>query len=209
MLLVGLGVAAVAWASGWPPFAQRDYIEVARGGIAERLTSGAASVLANDFDIENDRLTAVLVDDVEHGTLEFRSDGTFKYQHDGSKGDSDEFRYRAFDGTSYSRRTRVSIEIQEAPNQPPYVIGEVPDQQAVVGVEFRLELAGYFADPDEGDELRFIAGGLPSSNSLRIDPLTGVLSGTPIDGAEQAIQCRDHGGRQLRCVRAPDVQPFD
>ena len=77
--------STAAWASGWPPFAVRDSISVSRGGTADELTSGAKSVLDNDFDLERDRLTAVLVKDVKRGTLLLRDDGTFLYQHDGSK----------------------------------------------------------------------------------------------------------------------------
>ena len=180
LLLVMLGITADLWASGWPPFAIRDSAEVTRGGVVERLTTGADSVLENDLDIEGDELSAVLTDDVKHGSLELRGDGTFTYQHDGSNSDSDAFRYRAFDGTRYSRKARVTITIEDEPNSPPFVIGEVSDQEAIESVAYQLELAGNFNDLDEGDELRFSARGLPNSGSLRIDVTSGVLSGIPV-----------------------------
>lgn len=145
------------------------------------LSNGNLSVLDNDIDFEGDRMTAVLEKDVKHGSLLLRPDGTFIYEHDGNDKDSDTFEYRAYDGTRHSRRTRVTIEIESIPNTPPSVIGDVPNQDAIEDVYYELELAGYFFDPDDGDELRFSADGLPGSRSLRIDSSTGVLSGTPLN----------------------------
>src|SRR5210317_2065681 len=140
-LVTVLGISTAAWASGWPPFAVRDSIVVSRGGTADELTSGSKSVLDNDFDLERDRLTAVLVKDVKRGNLLLRSDGTFRYEHDGSKADDDEFKYRAFDGTGFSRDATVTITIEDVPNSPPFVVSDVPDQTAAEGVAYRLELA--------------------------------------------------------------------
>ena len=180
-VVAALGITADLWASGWRPFANRDFAEVARGGVVEKLTSGARSVLDNDVDFERDRLTAVLSDDVKHGVLLLREDGTFTYRHDGGNKDSDTFKYRAFDGTGYSRDARVTISVKDVPNSPPVVIAEVPDQQAIAGVSYQLQVAGNFADPDEGDELSFSVRGLPRGNSLSIDSASGVLSGTPVN----------------------------
>ena len=179
LLAVLLG-STPAWASGWPPFAINDSISVERGGTAAELTSGAKSVLANDFDLERDRLTAILVKDVKRGTLLLRADGTFLYQHDGSKGDDDEFKYRAYDGTGFSRDATVSISIEDVPNSPPFVVRDVPNQVATEGNEYRLVLAGNFADPDEGDLLRYGIEGLPASGSLQFDTELAILAGTPV-----------------------------
>ena len=174
-----LGISTAAWASGWPPFAVRDSIEVVRGGAVDELTSGAKSVLDNDFDLERDRLTAELTKDVKRGTLQLRPDGTFLYQHDGSKQDDDEFKYRAFDGTGFSRETTVTISIEDIPNSPPFVVSDVPDQAVTEGSDFRLVMAANFADPDEDDRLIFSIDGLPASGSLQFDSELAVLSGTP------------------------------
>jgi len=181
-----LGTTTQLWASGWPPFAVSDSATVIRGGTVEALANGNQSVLDNDFDIENDDLTAVLSKDVKHGSLEFRDDGTFRYVHDGGNKDSDSFEYRANDGTRNSRRARVTITIEDVPNSPPVVVGDVADQEAIADVAYRLELAGNFVDPDDGDLLRFSVKGLPKSRSLGIDENTGVLSGTPTDADVKA-----------------------
>lgn len=178
--IVVLGTATQAWASGWPPFGFRDSFTVTQGGVATQLDSGASSVLDNDFDFERDQLSAFLDKAPKRGELVLGQNGTFVYTHDGSQSKSDSFTYRAFDGTGFSRETRVDIEIEEAPNNPPFVTEDVPDQEAVEGVAFRLDLRGNFRDNDADDELRFSASGLPASGSLQIDPVTGVLSGTPV-----------------------------
>jgi len=179
ILVVLLGIPTASWASGWPPFAVRDSAEVVRGGAVDELTSGASSVLDNDFDLERDRLTAVLTKDVKRGTLQLRADGTFLYQHDGSKKDDDEFKYRAYDGTGFSREATVTISIEDVPNSPPFVVSDVPDQTVTEGSDFRLVMAANFADPDEGDRLSFSIDGLPASGSLQFDSDLAVLSGTP------------------------------
>ena len=177
---VALGITADLWASGRRPIARSDFAEVARGGVVEQLTTGANSVLENDFDAEGDELAAVLSDDVKHGFLQLRADGRFTYQHDGGNSDSDTFKYRAFDGSRFSRSARVTITITDGANSPPFVIAEVPDQQAIEGVSYQLQVAGHFDDLDEGDELIFSVRGLPKGNSLSMDANSGVLSGTPV-----------------------------
>ena len=204
LLLITLGITADLWASGWPPFAFRDSARVVRGGVVERLTNGNDSVLDNDFDFEGDELTAVITSGVSHGNLEFREDGTFRYEHNGGNSSSDSFRYRAYDGTGYSRRTRVTFEIEATPNSPPFVIDEIADQDAIEGVVFQVNLAGNFGDLDDDDVLRFSARGLPNSNSLRINETSGVLSGTPISADVKAspynveITATDRAGASAR-----------
>jgi VCBS repeat-containing protein len=119
--LVVTGASLVAWAvhaSGLAPVAVADSLTVIRGRQATILNSGQASVLANDTDAERDRLTAELTRAPTRGTLTLRSDGTFTYTHNGSAQTSDEFRYRAFDGTRRSAEARVTIAIKPAPVAP-------------------------------------------------------------------------------------------
>jgi len=171
-------------ASGWAPFARSDSATVTSGETVSVLDGGARSVLDNDFDIERDVLTAELTRDVKEGQLTLNSDGTFTYTNDGGKKKNDEFRYRAFDGTGFSRDAIVRIDIKKnplPPNNPPFTTGTPPDQEAVEGELFRLELAPFFDDLDPDDRLRFSASGLPGGGRFGIDSNSGVLSGTPRD----------------------------
>ena len=174
-----------AYAAGFRPVARDDEISVPRGGSADRLVSGAISVLDNDFDFERDPLTVRLQSDVRHGTLTLNPDGTFLYVHDGGDDDDDRFRYVAFDGTRTSRRADVDIEITtptEPPpreNNPPFVVAPVADQAATEGEPFSLDLAAHFGDVDEGDTLTFASAGLPPSGTISLDSASGAMTGTP------------------------------
>jgi hypothetical protein len=182
-LLPALAVASLislsgyALASGWAPFARDDRATVYRGGTVTVLDGGASSVLANDFDIEGDAMTATLTKDVKHGQLEFRKNGTFVYVHNGNNKKDDEFRYQASDGTGLSRETKVRIRIENVPNNPPFVTGTPSNQEVVEGTFFQIAMAPYFGDLDDGDVLRYSVSGLPRTFDINRD--SGVLSGTP------------------------------
>ena len=268
-----MGLTADAVATGFPPFVVDDEITVKRNATVSVLDSGQTSVLANDFDFELDPLAALLTKSPKHGELTLNADGTFIYEHDGSSKKDDEFKYRAFDGTQYSRR-EATVKIKVVPgepippeivgqgelsfpedesleitladlevidpdsnypqgftlelgagenyelvgatilpfpnfngalsvpvrvsdgtnfsnwfdllvdvlpqNDPPFIVSEIADQEAIEGLEFVLSVAEHFDDVDAGDSLEFGASGLPSSGSLTLNGNTGILQGTPI-----------------------------
>lgn len=126
-----IAVSGVAIASGFPPFAFEDSATVKRGATVSVLDSGESSILANDFDFEGDSLTAELTKGPKRGELTLFEDGTFSYRHDGSANDNDRFEYRAFDGTGYSRDTKVTILI--VPGEP--IQPEIVDQRPVSTLE--------------------------------------------------------------------------
>jgi len=132
---VSTGYAGIALASGWPPLSVDDSATVTRGGTVSVLDSGASSVLANDVDLEGDTLTAELTDDTRHGDLTLNEDGTFVYRQDGSDKDEDKFRYRSFDGESFSRRATVTIRITPGDPVAPEITGQrevsVPEDGSV------------------------------------------------------------------------------
>ena len=72
----------------------------------------ADGVLANDTDPENDPLTAVLESDVTGGALTLNADGSFDYTPDEGT-TTDEFTYRAHDGTVASLLARVTITVNQ------------------------------------------------------------------------------------------------
>ncbi|MBE9101349.1 tandem-95 repeat protein [Vacuolonema iberomarrocanum] len=69
------------------------------------------SILQNDQDFENDPLTAILIDDVQSGTLTLNADGTFSYTPDANFNGTDRFTYRANDGTNSSLPVEVRLTI--------------------------------------------------------------------------------------------------
>ncbi len=89
------------------------------------LTIAAPGVLGNDFDIDNDPLTAVLVTGTANGTLTLNADGSFTYTPNAGFSGIDIFTYQANDGTVNSNRATVQIgvdalpQVVELPAPPP------------------------------------------------------------------------------------------
>ncbi|MCM4157783.1 HYR domain-containing protein [Gramella sp. AN32] len=75
--------------------------------------SAGNGVLANDSDPENDYLTAILITDVNFGTLTLNSDGSFNYQPNENFQGEDTFTYVANDGVENSEPILVSILVVE------------------------------------------------------------------------------------------------
>ena len=66
-------------------------------------------VLVNDYDEDDDMLTAVLETDVSNGTLTLNLDGSFDYMPDPDFYGTDTFTYKAYDGEMYSNIATVTI----------------------------------------------------------------------------------------------------
>lgn len=91
----------------------------ATGDIA--LGVAAPGVLANDTDVENSALTAVLVSGPAHGSLTLNANGSFTYRSTGNN-ETDSFAYMASDGQSNSNVVTVSIAIEIATVEVPNVV---------------------------------------------------------------------------------------
>jgi VCBS repeat-containing protein len=92
------------------PIAQND---VATGQQGETLTFPAPGVLANDSDLNNDPMIAVLVSTTSNGTLNLNQNGSFTYTPNGNFTGSDSFTYVARDnkGDDDGRAKTVTINI--------------------------------------------------------------------------------------------------
>jgi VCBS repeat-containing protein len=71
----------------------------------------APGVLGNDYDVDGDSLTAVLVSGPAHGTLTLNSDGSFTYTPAENFCGEDSFTYKAYDGELYSNVATVTIHV--------------------------------------------------------------------------------------------------
>lgn len=141
-----------------PEAADDDY-EVDEDGI---LSIEAPGVLANDADPDDDALTAVLDDDVTHGTLDLEADGSFTYTPDHDFHGEDSFTYHASDGGLQSSNVTVTITVN-AQNDPPTVIDHACST---------VENQSLAADSCEGMSTLDV---LVGSADVDDDPLTAVL----------------------------------
>lgn len=77
-----------------------------------QVTDPLTGVIGNDSDIENDALTAELIDDVSNGTLTLHSDGTFDYTPNPGFYGSDKFLYTVTDGKKYADLSFANITVK-------------------------------------------------------------------------------------------------
>lgn len=91
------------------PLGVGDAYAVAIGG--ELVVDAADGVLANDTDVEDDALTAELVDGPAHGTVDLAADGSFTYVHGGAAVLTDTFTYRVSDDRTTSGETTVVVRV--------------------------------------------------------------------------------------------------
>lgn len=80
-------------------------------GEASLVVAANNGVLANDSDIENDSLTASLVQGTIRGALEFNTDGSFTYTPNSGFSGADSFSYEVSDGSLTSTTATVAISV--------------------------------------------------------------------------------------------------
>src|SRR5262249_57949445 len=78
----------------------------------------AEGVLANDTDVDGDKLTAVLDKGPGHGELTLNADGSFTYTPDANYNGADSFTYKANDGSLDNDPVTVNLTINPV-NDPP------------------------------------------------------------------------------------------
>ena len=91
-----------------PPVAVQDNYVIRRG---DALSVAAPGILANDYDVNDDPITAQLGTSVSHGHLSFHTDGSFTYTPDDGFVGMDQFTYRAYDGELTSSLVTVTIKV--------------------------------------------------------------------------------------------------
>jgi len=134
----------------------------------------ARSILANDEDIDNDKLQATLVKATAHGKLELNADGTFTYTPDKDYHGQDSFTYKATDGKLESAEQTVEIEVKaenDTPTAKDSLLNVTEDESADGIVE---------ADDADKDKLTFaIAENGNIGKAVLTDSQTGKFTYTP------------------------------
>jgi len=180
------------------PTAQDDTYAVVEGDSLE--VSAELGVLENDSDDEHvlNQTLVVLAEPLQIPTrasaFTLRSDGSFSYvplpfTNSRVQSIEDTFEYFISDGVHDPVSATATINIV-AINDAPELIDDIPELEAIAGIEFEADLTDYFEDP-EGSALSFaiVGGSLPPSGGIVL-AATGTLSGTPesIDEGSYTIE---------------------
>jgi len=155
----------------------------------------SGDLLMNDSDPDGDDLAidmAALPDgtiiplgvatDIPEGTLTVNADGTFTFDPADNFTGPVNFGYTVTDNEGGTDVATVTIDVTPV-NDTPTVGMTLPDQEGVDSSEITaLDTSPAFDDLD-GEPLTFTAVNLPEG--LMIDPMTGIISGTPAHDASQ------------------------
>jgi VCBS repeat-containing protein len=125
-------------------------------------------VLANDLDVNNCHLTAVLVAGASHGTLSLNADGTFVYLPAGGFTGMDSFVYEAFNGASNSEPVTVSLTVTDTP--PVSVADSYATHSTNVLTVYAPGILENDYDPNDGDNITALLVSGPRHGTLSLDP---------------------------------------
>lgn len=141
-------------------------------------------VLANDQDVDDDVLTAILIRPPLHGALILYANGSFRYIPNASYVRDDSFTYKVSDGALYSEAATVTITVRDSARCPDaefidYAGFSASDCDGVVEVQSQAELDAYEMDFGAAGNA---AGNLdvnfnPTGNSEIVSPCRIRLNG--------------------------------
>ena len=89
------------------------------------IVDAANGVLENDYDAEEDPLTATVIGEVANGSLMFNPDGSFTYLPDAGFTGDEHFLYKASDGLLESSPVLVTITVSGASTNAPVAVLDV------------------------------------------------------------------------------------
>ena len=130
------------------------------------MVPAATGVVANDFDVDGDTLTAALVTGPGHGSLVLQPDGSFSFTPNAGYVGNDSFVYKVSDGAAFSDSVTVTITVS---NQRPWSVNRsfaVLHDHAIT-----IDSPGLFAFSGDGDSdvLTVVAGAAPSHGTVTIN----------------------------------------
>ncbi len=161
--------------------------------VTKEDTAVNGSVLGNDSDADGDKLTAILVDGPDNGTLIFNDDGTFSYTPDADFNGTDTFTYQASDDSPLDSNTATVtitvLPVNDAPvaaNDAALTDEDVAVSGSVLGNDNDLDgdkLTAALVDGPDNGTLQLSSDGTytytPNANFNGVDKFTYQAS----DGA--------------------------
>ena len=143
------------------------------------LTVSAPGVLGNDFDLNGNPLSAVLVTTTSHGILSFQSDGAFTYTPATNFVGADTFTYYATDGTNNSNVATVTIDV----NPKTFTVTNTNDSGPGSLRQAMLDANNATSTPP--DTILFKIPGAGPFTIAPLTPLPTLTHATIIDGYSQ------------------------
>ena len=111
LLISDVATVTIAVTDSAPLAANNAYSMTSGGTLSE--TTTPTGVLGNDIDADGDTLTAILVTNVQHGTLSLAGNGTFTYTPAPGYYGTDSFTYEANDGAEMSNIATAVFDVAE------------------------------------------------------------------------------------------------
>jgi uncharacterized repeat protein (TIGR01451 family) len=176
---------------GVPPTAAADAFTVDED---KTLNVAAPGVLENDSAAGSATLTADLVEDVAHGRLTLRHDGSFTYRADPNFSGEDSFSYRADDDGLTSEVASVTITVNPVNDRPAALADAYEGEE---GVTLTVGAAKGVLRNDTDVE------GSPLRATLVSSPLNGTIA-LAADGSFSYVPRRDFHGADSFTYKADD-----
>jgi len=170
------------------------------------LNVNAPGVLANDGDVDGDKLSAAVVSGPAHGMLSLNADGSFTYNPSSGYTGTDSFTYRAGDGALSSNVATVVLHVTPTASTAGTITGagslDRGQRLFALDVEARerrgdLVISGAIVFLDRQNRIAFESTQI---SSLRIDAdgihgmITGVGKVNGRSGYSFTVLVEDHGG---------------
>lgn len=147
-----------------PPVAVGDFYETQKN---ISLKVAAPGVLSNDSDTEGHSLSAVLLAEPAHGSLDLQKDGSFVYIPESGFDGDDGFTYKANNGFRNSNVASVSIVVRSVVHPPKAVDASFSTDE---GLTLEIPAPGVLgsAADEDGQQLKAIAVTQPTHGSLNL-----------------------------------------
>jgi len=130
-------------------------------------------VLANDTDLDNDRLTVISANQGSNGSVTINANGTLTYTPNKNFCGTDEFSYTVSDGKGATDTARVNVTVKAVNDAP--VITSKPQTITRVWAKYTYDVDA--KDPDVEDKLTYSLTSKPEG--MTIDSATGLIQFRP------------------------------